>query len=250
MRHPREQPEQVEQPLRQLSTGEDASFYFQRFDRTGRGELDVQEFGSLLLELGLLKAPSAAIREPSRIPRGSLASHEIHAKMAMAKPLGPELSGSKQWLHEEFFKADKGSDGLLSFDEFRIYWERVVLPQRKTFSELYLVHKKLLGEGAFGSVRKATQLATGREVAIKQIRKDEMSMIHGEMAIWEGLRHPGLLSLLDVQETDQHVLLITEIMPGGDLFEALCKLGRSPLSHLPSLTCHLSPPISHLSPLT
>ena len=212
---------------RRLSTGEDASFYFQRFDQGGTGELDIQEFGMLLLELELLKPARTKVAPPAanEALRGSLEGHEIVATMKMAMPLGPELIAHKQWLHEQFFQADLGGDGALDFHEFREYWERSILPRRKSFEELYTIHQNVLGEGAFGSVRKATQLATQRDVAIKYISKREAEMIHAEIAVWEGLHHPALLELLDVQETESHVALVTEIMPGGDLFQALRKLG-------------------------
>ena len=42
-----------------------------------------------------------------------------------------------------------------------------------------------------------------------------------EISIWENLDHPNLVHLLDVFEDPQHIILITVLMEGGDLFHRL-----------------------------
>jgi hypothetical protein len=190
------------------STGEEASFFFQRFDANGSGDLNIQEFGEMLLDQGLFK--------PGRLPTGSHAvkhhkhkledSHEIMVRTRIRDeaPLSKELEERWALLYDQFLLIDTDRDGVLSFTEFRNFWDSTVIPSRH-FEKLYTMRPGVIGRGAFGSVRRGTQLASGREVAVKYVRSDSSELneiIHTELTIWEGLKHPHLLELLDVHEIE------------------------------------------------
>lgn len=129
-----------------------------------------------------------------------------------------------KWLEREFRKADADADGVLSLAEFTAYYNACVARVRPHFPELYEADRaRTIGRGAFAQVVKARRASDGTMVAVKRINKREvdMALVHSEVAIVQGLRHDNLLLLEDVLETDDELLLMTQLMRGGDLFKAL-----------------------------
>jgi len=98
---------------------------------------------------------------------------------------------------------------------------------RRQFEDVYELGC-LLGSGSFGSVMKAQRKDDPTMfVAVKQMTKEKgikMDLLHNEIMIWEQLKHPNLVQLIDVFETDTELFLVTEIMRGGDLFQQLTKV--------------------------
>ena len=87
----------------------------------------------------------------------------------------------------------------------------------------------ILGEGAFGCVRKGVQLATGHEVAIKTILKTQVRRTDDTNAIMEveilrKLDHPNIMKILEVIEDSRNYHIITELCTGGELFGKLVTL--------------------------
>lgn len=82
-----------------------------------------------------------------------------------------------------------------------------------------------LGAGSFGTVRKAIQKPTGREVAIKIILK---SRLHGHLEVVEreinllgSLKHPHIVELIDSFQTKHNFYIVTQLATGGELFDRL-----------------------------
>ncbi|KAI9319639.1 kinase-like domain-containing protein [Dichotomocladium elegans] len=84
---------------------------------------------------------------------------------------------------------------------------------------------KTLGEGEFGKVKFAVHIKTGQEVAIKLIKKDNldsstsMSKVEREISVLRRVRHPYIVKLYDVIETERYIGIILECASGGELFE-------------------------------
>lgn len=85
---------------------------------------------------------------------------------------------------------------------------------------------KLVGQGSFGTVYMGVDLHTGKEVAIKVMPKvrgkltkeKTLEKLAREVDILERLQEvPGVITLEDVFEDAQNVLLVTELCTGGDL---------------------------------
>mmetsp|Transcript_23683 Transcript_23683/g.40302 ORF Transcript_23683/g.40302 Transcript_23683/m.40302 type:complete len:896 (-) Transcript_23683:1301-3988(-) len=86
---------------------------------------------------------------------------------------------------------------------------------------------KIIGRGGFGEVRIGEHHLTGEQVALKFLRKAEIiSMGAAERTTTEiqclsALRHQHIIRLQQQLETPHHVVLVLELMEGGDLFNFL-----------------------------
>ncbi|KAG2185203.1 hypothetical protein INT44_001993, partial [Umbelopsis vinacea] len=92
-----------------------------------------------------------------------------------------------------------------------------------------------LGEGEFGKVKLGMHIETQQEVAIKLIRKESvdnstrLSKVEREISVlrltylqrWlpKTVRHPYIVKLYDVLETEKYIGIILECASGGELFE-------------------------------
>jgi len=88
---------------------------------------------------------------------------------------------------------------------------------------------KLLGKGAYGSVKLGEHVTTGQKVAIKIIGKkmqktDRAKLrIKREIEILQAAKHESLMECYEVIETATAWYLVTEYCPGGELFDYVCK---------------------------
>ena len=102
---------------------------------------------------------------------------------------------------------------------------------------------RVLGHGAFSTVRLAIRRMDGMKVAVKTISKQDALKarrlrVSGRTYVeeWEILKQLGdnqhVVSLLDLLETSDEIQLILEYCPGGELFDAIQK------SHITSSRKH------------
>ena len=85
-----------------------------------------------------------------------------------------------------------------------------------------------LGEGTTGKVKLGYHTQTGEQVAIKIISKSSFSKqpklqqkVQREIALMRLVKHPNILRLLDVLESNRHLYIVLEYAPQGDLFDFL-----------------------------
>ncbi|KAJ4481169.1 CAMK/CAMKL/Kin4 protein kinase [Lentinula aciculospora] len=82
-----------------------------------------------------------------------------------------------------------------------------------------------LGEGEFGKVKLGLHSTWGEEVAVKLIRRGNvdsavrMSKVEREIEVLRTLKHPNIVRLYDVIETDKYIGIIIEFASGGELFD-------------------------------
>ncbi|XP_062291461.1 death-associated protein kinase 3-like [Scomber scombrus] len=90
----------------------------------------------------------------------------------------------------------------------------------------------VLGSGHFGQVRKVRELATGTYWAGKflKIRKNscsrlglERSCVEREVEVLQTVQHPNIVALKDVFESRAELVLILEIVTGGELFDFIAE---------------------------
>ncbi|KAJ3020851.1 hypothetical protein HKX48_000081 [Thoreauomyces humboldtii] len=84
---------------------------------------------------------------------------------------------------------------------------------------------RTLGEGEFGKVKLGTHLKTGKEVAIKLIKKENIdkpsrrAKLMREISLLQSVDHPFIVTVYDVIETHDYIGMIMEFASGGELFE-------------------------------
>lgn len=89
-------------------------------------------------------------------------------------------------------------------------------------TDIYEVREKL-GNGKFGLVKLGIHKSSGRKVAIKMMKKKDMSsqdleLVRTEVEILKICQHPGIIRILDIYENLEHMYIVMEYCSGGDMF--------------------------------
>jgi serine/threonine protein kinase len=180
--------------------------------------------------------------EPSetctRDPALAAAGGPIHAAAATATAPFHLLTTTTTTTAASASSSDEGGPVRLTLSAFRRPERTIRLtksdPARLLASRYNLFGPgcRVLGHGAFSTVRSAIRKRDGHRVAIKTIAKHEALRsrrlrVRGRhyMEEWEVLRqferHPHVINLLDVFETNEEVHLVLEYCQGGELFAAI-----------------------------
>jgi serine/threonine protein kinase len=91
---------------------------------------------------------------------------------------------------------------------------------------------KLIGKGAFGKVTLGVHKLSGKQVAIKMIEKSYIQdafsrrKVFQEVYILKKIRHSNIIRLLEVFESESHLLMVMEYAGGGDLLQYVKTRGR------------------------
>ncbi|KAF7721594.1 hypothetical protein EC973_004465 [Apophysomyces ossiformis] len=108
------------------------------------------------------------------------------------------------------------------------------VPRKRTLGPYELLDT--LGVGEFGKVKLGMHMETGQQVAVKLIKKInvetdfKMDKVQREIAILHKLKHPYIVKLLHVIETEHYIGMILEYASGGELFDYI--LARRTLDEL------------------
>lgn len=91
-----------------------------------------------------------------------------------------------------------------------------------SIEEKYEVSEEILGQGSFGVVYKATNIATKQSFAMKKIDKQTLGatghkMLEREVAILKRVQHPHIVALEEVFETSENTYLFMELCDKGEL---------------------------------
>lgn len=83
----------------------------------------------------------------------------------------------------------------------------------------------IIGDGNFAIVRRCASKRTRQAFALKIIDKSKCQgkehMIESEIAILNLVSHPHIIELIEVFDFPDEKYLVTELVPGGDLFDAI-----------------------------
>ncbi|KJA23964.1 hypothetical protein HYPSUDRAFT_162958 [Hypholoma sublateritium FD-334 SS-4] len=98
-----------------------------------------------------------------------------------------------------------------------------------------------IGKGSFATVYKGYHETTRQEVAIKAVKRDNLSTklfenLQSEIQILKSLSHRHITKLIDIVRADKHIYLIMEFCSGGDLTNYIKKRG-----HVQGLEYKLTP---------
>ncbi|KAI8071382.1 kinase-like domain-containing protein [Gongronella butleri] len=104
----------------------------------------------------------------------------------------------------------------------------------------YRVTKKTLGVGSFAIVKECLHRHSGQAYALKIIKKSAIAgrenMLDVELDILKQVKHPNIVSMHDLYETDEAVYIVTDLC-GSELFQQLLTKGsytEKDASHLVS----------------
>ncbi|XP_041850461.1 serine/threonine-protein kinase SIK3 homolog isoform X2 [Melanotaenia boesemani] len=91
--------------------------------------------------------------------------------------------------------------------------------------------ERTIGKGNFAVVKLATHTITKAKVAIKivdktQLDDENLKKIFREVQIMKLLKHPHIIRLYQVMETERMIYLVTEYASGGEIFDHLVAHGR------------------------
>ncbi|GMH61681.1 hypothetical protein TrRE_jg9283, partial [Triparma retinervis] len=81
---------------------------------------------------------------------------------------------------------------------------------------------QIIGHGASSMVRVAQNKKTGQRVAVKCIMKHEVlreRRLLSELLLLRKLKHPNIVDLYDIFETDTEIFLVMQFCEGGELFD-------------------------------
>lgn len=102
---------------------------------------------------------------------------------------------------------------------------------QEVLNEQYIL-KEIIGEGTFGKVKLGIHVLTQEKVAIKILEKrkivdqDDVNRVNREVQILKRIRHPHIIQLLDLIETEDFIYLIMEYAQNGELFEYIVQNQR------------------------
>nr|XP_020447038.1 death-associated protein kinase 3 isoform X1 [Monopterus albus] len=111
-------------------------------------------------------------------------------------------------------------------------WQHTMANFRQENVELYYEMGEELGSGQFAIVRKCKEKSTGVEYAAKFIKKRRLSSsrrgvsreeIEREVNILREIQHSNIITLHDIFENKTDVILILELVSGGELFDFLAE---------------------------
>ncbi|XP_077421841.1 serine/threonine-protein kinase SIK3 homolog isoform X2 [Vanacampus margaritifer] len=91
--------------------------------------------------------------------------------------------------------------------------------------------ERTIGKGNFAVVKLATHIITKAKVAIKivdktQLDDENLKKIFREVQIMKLLKHPHIIRLYQVMETERMIYMVTEYASGGEIFDHLVAHGR------------------------
>ena len=90
----------------------------------------------------------------------------------------------------------------------------------------YAFESKPIGEGAYGTVYKATELESGEIRAIKVLVKSKIKNYQrfiNEVTALRTLDHPNVIKLYELFESDKEIYLVQEFWGGGELFDQIAE---------------------------
>lgn len=124
---------------------------------------------------------------------------------------------------------------------------------------------RTLGNGAFATVREATQKTTGRKFAMKIVEKKRFALVQfstkknssaprnnncseimREVNILRKCEHPNIVKCYDVFDTPTRLHIVLELVNGGELFEYLVDSGPIPEAFAQIIFRQLCSAVSYL----
>ena len=128
--------------------------------------------------------------------------------------------------------ASSGGAAAPDATQFKVPAPKVRAAQQ-TLDQAYEVSTKELGRGQFAKVFLCKSRRGGQTFACKNIQKKKFMYqpkfeqnIKKEISILQEIKHPNIVQVVDVFDTEEELNLIMELMTGGELFDYIIDCGR------------------------
>ena len=111
-------------------------------------------------------------------------------------------------------------------DQLKLDKSTFVCYKTTKINEEYLFGETL-GQGAFGTVRKAIHKVTGQERAVKILKKRQQDerQFFLEVNILSKLAHPNIMEIYEFFEDKANFYIVSELCKGGELFDKITEKG-------------------------
>ena len=86
--------------------------------------------------------------------------------------------------------------------------------------------KESLGKGKYGLVKRGEHKKSGKEVAVKIVKKKELTikdleLLKREIDVLKVCQHPNIINFFDVFDNQDYIYIVMEVLKGGDFFSYL-----------------------------
>ncbi|XP_065058656.1 serine/threonine-protein kinase DCLK2-like isoform X2 [Rhopilema esculentum] len=134
-------------------------------------------------------------------------------------------AGKEELYPTAVFERESSDSGLQEDFKNRMLTKR----ERPSIHGFYKIGK-IIGDGNFAVVRECRHRKSGLSFALKVINKAKVRgkehMIENEILILRKVKHRHIVQLVEEFETPKEILLVMELVPGGDLFDAIVEATR------------------------
>ena len=104
--------------------------------------------------------------------------------------------------------------------------ENLITHKKSNISKDYTLGK-VVGSGAFASVRLGVHKTTKQVRAIKVLKKEKINMddLTKEVGILSKLTHPSIMQIYEIYEDKANLYIVSEYCKGGELFDVISEKG-------------------------
>ena len=145
--------------------------------------------------------------------------------------------GSKKQNNDELKKIGQYANKIASSSFFSYTSENVnvsnelIVSNSNSNPEKEYQNLGFLGEGTLATVYKVRNIYTEAECAMKVIKRsisydtEKEKEFYNEINILRSVDHPNILKILEYYTTNNNYCIITELCPGGELFQHIVDAG-------------------------
>uniref|UniRef100_A0A8C2L3L6 non-specific serine/threonine protein kinase n=1 Tax=Cyprinus carpio TaxID=7962 RepID=A0A8C2L3L6_CYPCA len=205
------------------------------YDSTGNGRQKYLSFSSGLLDdsRSHAKLPSSPIKavdddedDDDEMPPPVVAPRPEHTKSVYTRPsvidpIPPPVASPDSEVASKAGDRQRPKKGKMTDEEIMDKLRTIVSigdPKKK-----YTRYEKI-GQGASGTVFTAIDVATGQEVAIKQInlqKQPKKELIINEILVMKELKNPNIVNFLDSFLVGEELFVVMEYLAGGSLTDVV-----------------------------
>uniref|UniRef100_A0A8C1TFV8 non-specific serine/threonine protein kinase n=1 Tax=Cyprinus carpio TaxID=7962 RepID=A0A8C1TFV8_CYPCA len=190
------------------------------YDSTGNGRQKYLSFSSGLLDHSRFHADvSRTVTTTKR--KLEMLPWQVYTRPSVIDPIPAPVTSPDSEVASKATDRQRPKKGKMTDDEIMDKLRTIVSigdPKKK-----YTRYEKI-GQGASGTVFTAIDVATGQEVAIKQInlqKQPKKELIINEILVMKELKNPNIVNFLDSFLVGEELFVVMEYLAGGSLTDVV-----------------------------